>query len=360
MQTASPPAEDTWPFQRVTSLPGLPPDSYTDMQVRALADGSVWIITPQTVMRWDGQAWEDVLSESEDMLASVDDNGRLWVLRQDPSEIAAWQDGQWTTYGADSGWAEAGSAGTSWWAPASWSTPNDAEGTTWLPMAQDVRAFDGKSWSVYTLEDMGFLPPQGDDMEIVHRLVMGEGEAGVWVGECYYSGPGPMGGQGVRWFDGKTWHGAEAPVGVTCVSAMAVDPAGNVWLGAYDDVWRYEVASHTWTSYRLPEVLLSGYNFAHPRQIIVDRAGDVWLMMQMCGGASCDVAARLYRIHDGEWSLIIDSSDGFAPVKQLALDGSGQVWLFWDETVYRLEEESLEPVASIAARSVGVDPDGKV
>ena len=48
------------------------------------------------------------------------------------------------------------------------------------------------------------------------------------------------------------------------------------------------------------------------------------------------------------------------PLKQLALDGSGQVWLFWDGTVYRLEEESMKSVASIVARGVGVSPGGKV
>jgi hypothetical protein len=344
----------------VTSLADLLPDPFGDVQVRALADGSVWIITSQAAMRWDGQAWEVVLSESEDMLAAVDDGGQLWVLRQDTSEIAAWQDGQWTTYGADSGWTSAYTSGTSWWAPAPWSAHNGAAGTLWLPMARDVRAFDGNRWSLYTLEDMGFPLPEWDDMDIVHLLAMRGDGAEVWVGECYYSGPGPMGGQGVRWFDGTTWHGAEAPVGPTCVSAMEVDPAGNVWLGAADVVWRYEPAGQAWTPFRLPEALLLNYNFTHPRQLIVDQEGDVWVIMQMCGGASCDGPARLYRIHDGEWSLIIAAQDWSTPLKQLALDGSGLGWLFWEETVYRLEPGSIEPVASIVARSVDVSPGGRV
>jgi hypothetical protein len=227
-------------------------------------------------------------------------------------------------------------------------------------MARDVRAFDGNRWSLYTLEDMGFPLPEWDDMDIVHLLAMRGDGAEVWVGECYYSGPGPMGGQGVRWFDGTTWHGAEAPVGPTCVSAMEVDPAGNVWLGAADVVWRYEPAGQAWTPFRLPEALLLNYNFTHPRQLIVDQEGDVWVIMQMCGGASCDGPARLYRIHDGEWSLIIAAQDWSTPLKQLALDGSGLGWLFWEETVYRLEPGSIEPVASIVARSVDVSPGGRL
>jgi hypothetical protein len=131
-----------------------------------------------------------------------------------------------------------------------------------------------------------------------------------------------------------------------------------VW--GFDVIWRYGYADQSWTPYRLPEALLLGYNFTHPRQLIVDRVGDVWVIMQLCGGASCSGPVHLYRIHDGEWTLIIDAQDGFMPLKQLALDGSGQGWLFWDGTVYRLEGESINPVASIAARSVDVSPDGRI
>ena len=214
-QSTSRTAEDTGPFRRVTSIPDLLPDPSEDVQVRALADGSVWVITNDAVMRWDGLTWEVVLSESGDVLAAVDDGGRLWVLRKDTSKIAAWQDGQWTTYDDNSGWTDAYTSEPSWWAPSPWSAYSGPAGTIWLPMARDVRAFDGKKWSLYTLEVMGFPPPEWDEMDIIHRIAMREGGAEVWVGECYYSGPGPMGGQGVRWFDGKTWHGEEAPVGST-------------------------------------------------------------------------------------------------------------------------------------------------
>ncbi len=359
-QPSSRSAEDTGPFRHVTTLADLLPDASSDVEVRALADDTVWIITSQAVMRWDEQSWEVVLSESEDFLAAVDDAGRLWVMRQDTSEIAAWQDGQWTTYDGDSGWTDADTSEPSWWAPAPWSVYTGASGTLWLPMARDVRAFDGKKWSLYTLEDMGFPPPEGEGMDIIHRLAMRDGGAEVWVGECYYSGPGPMGGQGVRWFDGMTWHGLDAPVGTACVSAIEVDSTGNVWLGVRDVVWRYVPASMMWTSYRLPEALLLDYNFSHPRQIIIDGAGDVWVIMQLCGGASCDGPAHLYRIRNGVWSLIVDSPDWSMPFKQLALDGSGQGWLFWDGTVYRLEGEFIKPVASIVARGVGVSPGGQV
>lgn len=103
-----------------------------------------------------------------------------------------------------------------------------------------------------------------------------------------------------------------------------------------------------------------GYNFTLPRQFIIDRAEDVWVMMEMCGGASCSGLVNLYRIHAGEWSLIAESEDWTLSRKQLVLDGSGQGWLFWDGTVFQLEGESMQSIASLMVRSVDVSPDGKV
>jgi hypothetical protein len=344
----------------VASLAGLLEDSTGEVQLHVLANDSVWIISSQAAMHWDGQEWEIVLSATEGKLVSVDDGGKLWVMPQDTSEIVAWQDGQWTTYAVDSGWTSTGIFDENWWAPTPWRFYTGTGGTLWVPMEQDVRAFDGNKWEAYTLEDMGFPLMEMEGVGIVHNLALVNGGAEVWVGECYYSGPGPMSGGGVRWFDGQTWHGMDAPVSSGCVSALTVDQLGNLWLGASENVWRYEHTSQSWTEYSLPAALLSEFNFTHPRQIIVDQVGDVWVGEQMCGGASCDVLAHLYRIHNGEWSLIIDALYWASSFKQLVLDGNGQGWLFWEGMFYRLDGDLLEPISSIAARGVDVSPDGSI
>jgi hypothetical protein len=84
------------------------------------------------------------------------------------------------------------------------------------------------------------------------------------------------------------------------------------------------------------------------------------VILELCGGASCSGPAQVYRIHAGEWSLIKEAPYWDLPLKHLAVDGSGQGWLFWDGAVYKLEGESMETVASIMARSVDVSPDGRV
>jgi hypothetical protein len=335
-------------------------DASGEVQLHVLANDSVWIISSQAAMHWEGRDWKIALSTSKYMQAAVDDGGQLWVLYPDISDISALHGEDWIIYGAGKGWVSAAGFEKNWWAPEPWNVYNGAGGMLWTPMERDVRTFDGNRWNLYTLDDMGFPPQEDVDISIVHNLALVNGGAEVWVGECYYSGPGPMGGGGVRWFDGQTWHGMDAPVSSGCVSALTVDQLGNLWLGASENVWRYEHTSQSWTEYSLPAAFLSDFNFTHPRQIIVDQVGDVWVGEQMCGGASCDVLAHLYRIHDGEWSLIIDALYWASSFKQLVLDGNGQGWLFWEGMFYRLDGDLLEPISSIAARGVDVSPDGSI
>jgi len=358
--TVSHPPIDTGTFQRVVPLPEPIMNAYGEVQVRALVDNSVWVITSQSLAHWDGQVWDFVHSIEEDMLADVDENGWLWVLHQDADELAIWQNGQWTTFGADSGWTAAHASTAGWWVPKPWIVTLGKDRTVWLPTNRDVRYFDGQRWTIHTLQEMGFPPPEFEEMGIVHQIAILDDRNQVWVSECYYSGPGPMSGQGVRLFDGKTWSGEDAPPGPACVSVVYVDIAGNLWLGAKDVIWRYEPAHQTWTSYPLPESSLLGWNFTHPRDLIVDKSGDIWVILQYCGGASCDGIARLHRIHAGVWSQILESHDWVMPIKQLVLDDSVQGWLFWEEMVYQLIGDEIVLVANLEARGVSVSPDGKV
>lgn len=348
-------------FRRVISILDLPDNFLGDLQVRALGDDKVWVYSSHGALLWNGETWDVAFSGGEEMLDTVDDSGQLWALRQDVSEVASWQDEKWTIYSADRGWLSTSTPEEmSWFSTATWSASIDATNKVWLPMAQEVSTFDGSIWNSTSLEEMGFPSPDAENMGIIHRIALRAGGEEVWVGECYYSGPGPMGGGGVRWFDGNSWQGMEAPVGSTCVSAMDGDLEGNLWLGAYGVIWKYGDADQSWISFSLPDEFLMDYSFAYPQQILVDRTGDVWVIMHLCGGASCSGPATLYRIHNGEWSLIIESPDAFMPLKQLAMDGSGQVWLFWDGKVYQLDEDSIMPISSLAARGVDVSPNGKV
>jgi hypothetical protein len=239
------------------------------------------------------------------------------------------------------------------------------DGTIWLATDQDVRYFDGQRWTIYTREEMGFPPLEQEDEgdKIDYQIALVSDSAQVWVGECRYGGPGPIGGSGVRWFDGTTWRGKNAPVGPTCISTLDLDPAGNLWISAEDVIWRYEPVRQKWTSYPLPETILEeGYNFAYPLDLIVDNFGDIWVYLEYCGGASCGVAYKLHRIHAGQWSQVFEKSmsDLSFQNQQLILDESGQGWLFWGGTVYLLEGDNPKSVAELPILGADISPNGKM
>lgn len=355
------PPVEPGPFQHVAALAESFRHDYEEALVRPLADGSVWVILSQSVVRWDGQAWLPVASLEEDTLADVDESGRLWLFRQDADEIAAWQDGQWTSYGAESGWTSAHVSTAAGWAPRPWRVSTAKDGTVWLPTRLDVRHFDGRRWTIYTLEQMGFPLPEWENNDLVHQIALVEGGAQVWVGGCEYSGPGPAGNPGVRWFDGAAWHGADAPLNPACASVVDLDGAGNVWIGAKNAVWRYQPAGQTWTPYRLPDALLEGFNFTYTRDLIVDQSGDIWVILQYCGGASCDTLSRLFYIHAGEWAQISEMREwGVTPFNRLALDGAGQGWWFRDGTIYRLMGGEAAPAGALVIRGMGLSPAGSL
>jgi len=354
--------QDIGPFRFATRLEPLAGESIGALRINALADGSVWIVTDRSMMVWnlqgDQRLRDQVIDQDVWWQVAVDDNGQTWVLLQDTGEIGLAEGWNVNLFRADSGWTRVEPFEENWWAPFHLEIIPGSGYMLWVPMPQDVRAFDGFKWDVYTPEDMGFPPVEMADVSTAHILVMAEGGTEAWVGECHYSGPGPMGGGGVRWFDGQTWQGVDAPVGSNCVSALAVGPEGEVWLGTSDAVWQFEHGNNSWTEFQYPQELLSGYSFTHPRQIVVDAAGDVWMLVQMCGGASCDGAANLYRLLDGEWSLVSSAEYWLSSVKQLVLDGNGEAWLFWEGMIYSLGDIPFEPAAFMDALAADVDPDG--
>lgn len=359
----TPTAEErtTAPFERVTPIG----DSLLgeSIALRTLPDGSVWLHDGRTVARLDpeGDTLQVVLSYVEGALIGVDDFGQSWVVSGDTSEIASWDGGAWTVYDIEDGWTPVSLEAT-WWSPVRRGVHTGADGSLWLSTAEDVRVQRNGFWYAFTAEDMSMEAHDPDSGGRAYAIETTADGPLTWVGVCDYSGPGPVGGQGVRWFDVGQWQWSEspAPVGEECVSAVVEDGAGRIWVGANDDIWRYDPASGQWAQFTLPEPLLFEHNFGHVLEITVDPAGDVWLLYQLCGGASCDGPAYLYRVRDGDWSVVAESDWWFAPMKKLVFDGAGTGWLFWDGAIYRLDGETLLPAAALDAQAITVDTDGQI
>jgi hypothetical protein len=317
-------------------------------------DGTLWLITEQSVARLLDDTWSVYLSDYAGHVAGIDATGRVWVISEDNSQISAWDGGSWTVYGAEEGWTP---LADTWYHYAS-GGQSDAMGRLWFGTSQDVRVFDGERWTVIPPEGMGMGPPMNEWLGGEFKVSILNSGA-VWVLECDWGGPGPFGGRGARWFDGTTWHGADSPVASGCATVITEDDAGRVWMGVEENVWRYDPASGAWAKFAPPEPPIEG-RFGFLEHLAVDSSGDPWPMIVICGGASCYGKIALYHVHDGVWTQIGDVAEydiQWGPI----FDADGTPWVFWDDgSVYRIVQDTPELMSSLYARSAVVDGSGRV
>jgi hypothetical protein len=343
-----------------TSLPDLlrpvaPVDeapSGTSKYLHASPDGALWLISDEGIARMQDEAWHIYLTDFTGELAGIDATGRVWVVSEDTTQITAWDGDSWTAYGAEEGWLpiplEDGYRDVGW-------GQSDKSGQFWLATSRDVRVFDGERWTILTREDMGMGPPLHENLTSVFEVtVLSGGE--IWVGECE-GAAGPIDGQGLRWFDGQTWHGANSPVSSGCVTAIVEDSYGHVWVGTSDALWRYDPASEDWAQFTPPEPPdpppLGQWRYASS-DIALDPSNDPWVSFLICGAASCDTMV-LYHVHEGVWTRIKTPR----PVT-LALDAAGTPWLFSVVAIFRVVGDVPELVTNLYAYSFTVDASGQV
>jgi hypothetical protein len=237
---------------------------------------------------------------------------------------------------------------------------NDGLGRFWVATSQDVRVFDGVRWTVFTPTEMGLGESSAEDlMPDLGITVLDSGEA--WVHDCLWGGPGPMGGRGVRWFDGQTWHSADAPISTGCATVIRQDSAGRIWLGVGPDLWRYDPAAGEWVTFRPTETPPFGAaRYGVVRDVVPDSSTGAWVTFLLCGGASCDTDV-IYHLHGGIWAQLTDQP-GYGGQQKLVLDASGDPWLFWQGGIYRVTDDVPELVGEMAPdiASVTADAAGQI
>jgi len=322
----------------------------------AAPDGGLWLLTDQGAVRFSPDGTGPVVSTAGvGAPVGVDAAGRIWAVGEDQAAISAWDGAAWTRYGTEAGWTPLDEA-ESWYRYVGWGQ-GDAAGRFWLPTSADVRFFDGARWTAFTPAEMGMEEDEERDLILDLVLTIPESTGQVWVGACLWSGPGPFGGWGARWFDGRTWRGAESPVASGCVNRIVEDANGRIWLGADTDLWRYDPSSEDWTQFAPPEEPPFGFlRFGSITTLALPPSGEAWVAFLLCGGASCDTEA-FYRLRDGVWDLVME--EPLIGRHTLAFDPSGDPWLF-AEAVYRIREDGIEMIAPLYAQSAAVDSAGQI
>ncbi|MBN1813520.1 MAG: hypothetical protein JXA14_16905 [Anaerolineae bacterium] len=320
------------------------------MRLRASSDGTLWLITDESAAKLVDTTWSVYLPAYTGEMAGIDASGRVWVLSEDASEISAWGGDSWTTYGVDAGWIPLASDEHRYVSGGQ----SDALGRPWFATSQDVRVFDGERWIVITPEDMGMEATSYEDFSPSLSVTILESTGEVWVSECVWGPIGPAGGSGVRWFDGRTWHGADSPVASGCAPMIKEDLSGHIWVGTSNILWRYDPVSGNWAQFR-PDVSTAFLIL----NAVPGPSGDLWVSITPCGG-SCFNTIVLYHayIHDGAWVKVLEYEGFFSPT--VILDAADTPWLFHEGIIYRIAEDVPEPVAHLDTGPVVVDAAGRV
>lgn len=341
-------------FRPVAVIDEIPPGAMR--RLHASADGSLWLVTEARVSRLVHLTWSVYVADFSGRPAGIDACGRVWVLPEDASAISAWDGTSWTSYGPDQGWTPypIDSPYDLW--NVDWGQ-TDAQGRLWLASPWDVRFFDADQWTVFTPQDMGFTNSDDPDLVPVYPLAFPADTDVVWVGQgLWLPGIGPAGGQGIRQFDGQTWSVVDVPAELRAVTDIEADGLGGLWIGSPDGIWHYDPIDERWDHF-LPtgEPPFGAVRYGYVTDIVVDPAGDPWVAVVVCRGASCD-ADVIHHLRGGVWTPIMTNR---VQKPHLVFDSAGTPWIFADQ-IYRATGDVAEPVADLRTQTVAVDANRQV
>ncbi|MBN2392792.1 MAG: hypothetical protein JXR84_18825 [Anaerolineae bacterium] len=356
-----PPPLSAGPFRKVTAQ--LPPLGDWRVNLQALPDGSLRLMTSVGYATFRDGQWDTQLVDEGQTLVGVHADGRAWILDETGDTI----------YMRDAG-GERVAADVGGWTPVSDSRAllgrgvvSDAQGKVWLATEQDVRIFDGEQWTIYTREAMGMPPAEWEDLLPGLALTYVESQQQMWVRSCDWGGPGPFGGGGARWFDGQAWHGDDSPVADGCVTAIVAGAEGNVWVGLdHGLVYRFGQTSGAWREFPLPEP--DEYRRGYPAALSLGPDGTPWLLSALCGGASCDATRALYHLRDDVWIEVAglrDYPEGLiyqGPTLPVLFDEAGTPWFLFGMMAFRIVDDRLEqpPAAELNVWDATVDAAGQI
>ena len=324
-------------------------------ELRPGLDGTLWLASDSGIASLDATEWTVHFTDGKYLLAGFDVDQRLWIVRGDGTLVMAWDGSTWKTYGADQGWLPINAP---YETRIGKDVLTDLYRRVWMTTFQDVRAFNGQSWQVYRFEEMGFVQsPETAQYEGFALPVISLDQSGnMWVGDCDTQGEAIVG-QGARWFDGDTWHGAGSPVDQGCVRDIVVDAGGNAWLGVDGVLWRHDGATGNWASFTPPKPPI-GIRYGWIDDIAIGPDGEIWASLSICGGASCGGFQVRYNIKDGVWSQIGEVGDYYAD--SVFFDADGDAWLYSEGTLYRIEGKTLEMVEDLKIQAISQDGLGRM
>jgi hypothetical protein len=323
------------PFKPVHSQKELPPDLISILY--ASDDGTVWLQTEHQIIVLRGNNWEIALDDIPGEILGIDESGLSWTLNSDGSSISSWDGKLWNTYSEESGWNAIGESSFIKDGPIT-----DQFGQLWIVTSEDLRVFDGHRWRRFIPKDLGLSHPLELDEGVLPNIHLKylQITQELWLGSCNWTGAGPIGGQGVLRYDGRSWQGINEATSSGCTEVIVEDREGRTWFGLDGDVWRYDPNTGTQNKFVGPPSPFedSGF-FAGVRAIALDAENIPWTDFLFCGGGGCGFGTILYHYENGEWIEIIQEDFNY---HELVFDQSGGPWLLTPGGIFEIVGNQLE------------------
>lgn len=349
--THTPTLKPDLPLRPVTPEEGLRAGKITDLWVDPA--GSLWVIGEIGAHRFLNGEWTTIFQTPLQEMLGLDGKSRIWVTLKNGTAVAAYYNDNWMVYGSEQGWIPL--PRTDYRSGATDGLTLDLQGNLWWATGfDDLRFFDYSAgrWKSFQSTSIGFKPADPNYQGNFLTDVVFSQNNSVWVSSCSGAGEG-FTGQGVVWHKNNAWTGIPATA-KQCVMDMEIDRRGRVWVGAFDEVLRYDPAIPRWESFPLPEY--------ERRQLVLsidlDAAGKPWIKIIRQGSATWEDTAR-YHLEQGGWVLDFDHLGGN---DVLAFAPDGTAYLCDYGTLYRLGGETPQKIGSVGSTTchLAVDGSGRV
>lgn len=357
----STPTETATPFFSGPFLPVIPGIPFPNGVLSILGehpDGQLLLESEGQIISLYGGSWEIYLPEFQGEPLGVDSEGRFWILDPEENRISSWDGIRWHDYTESDGWL---STGERIWSKTQLVT--DQLGQIWFVINDQLWVFADEQWVQVSLSDYGVSHPLESDEGLLPSIMLSFVKVlnELWLGTCYWTGSGPIGGGGVLRFDGVIWRQVDTLVSSGCTEAIVEDHAGNVWIGLNGNLMYLDQQDRTWMELGLPASPFGDSSrFFGIHEITFDPENNPWAEFLLCGGAGCGFGPILYRFQNGTWVEII--REGFQYDRQMVFDNSGTPWLFTPAGIFNVTNNDLEDVIELAVnpRSIFEDTRGGV
>lgn len=322
-------------------------------------DESVWLASPYAIGRYQSKSKQFSQINLRDPVMAFTRDGRAWILPPSGTPLTTWNGFVGESYDHTNSWLPPQGYGLP--SPLAPEISYDFADELWLTTAYDVRRLQGNQWRIFLAQEMGFTLPYRKTLStsfvVSHSLI----QEATWVGTCDWSDGLKAGGDGLRIYQSGMWEKTDLPILFGCVSTLANDPSGNLWVAINKQLWKYDENQDKWTQLKPPVLNQAAFsNFTHGdiKDLMLAPDDSIWVMYELCGQAGCDTRQILYQIKNGSWSSVAESS--YLQPPAFLFDQDSNLWAFTPGQISKLFNKAFKPMANIEWISANTDSDGNI